>query len=397
MTIIKQCGDILHDEDVYMKDQFYTFKRLLFSYSVFAPFFGNVVSTTAQVEASFLLGFGAFTVRPVWGYVLCALGALAVVVYWLTAMVVLLVGMKRAKLQKRVHRRAMIFYLWWPALNFVLCLVAIVAGCVYGDYQWYTNLGPYTELETLQPYTDVNPSVVSGGQFLDAGTVGFSDGVVIDRTTTGCMVANGHTYCVAPIVYAGSELDRLVGTSQALRFYDFFAVGVDCCSCDYQDFRCGEWRNPRANGGMRSLDYKSRPFYRLAVDDWSATYSKQAKTPLFFDWVQSPEYRWARMWRQFMYGAALGCLIPIPVAFGLAMVAAHLLRSLMESAVASPLDAPKPPHGLEGLWALFFPDMVRQYAEERKQLMALPIQPPPDYGAMLAPQPAKPSPPMSAD
>merc|ERR1719502_2180472 len=68
-------------------------------------------------------------------------------------------------------------------------------------------------------------------------------------------------YCVAPIVKGNAQLTS----------YDFWAVGVNCCSGAQSDFRCGEYTNPHSKSGLRLMKDDQRPFYRLAVQQSTST------------------------------------------------------------------------------------------------------------------------------
>merc|ERR1719375_412849 len=91
---------------------------------------------------------------------------------------------------------------------------------------------------------------------------------------------NLDVYCVAPIV---NGLTRKKNNSI---FYDFWAVGLNCCSGVPGDFNCGEYSNKQASSGLRVMRDDQREFYRLAVKQAEAAYDLKAKHPLFFYWME---------------------------------------------------------------------------------------------------------------
>ena len=82
------------------------------------------------------------------------------------------------------------------------------------------------------------------------------------------------------------------GVVLPLETYDFWAIGMDCCSVNAADFHCGaglgwilsvrperakgqartggEVGNFKAHSGLRLLDDRQRSFYRLAVEQAGA-------------------------------------------------------------------------------------------------------------------------------
>jgi len=166
--------------------------------------------------------------------------------------------------------------MWYKFVTITL-LLAVILAAVFGDMNFWTNMQPYYDIDNLNNYPSVDPSTEKGQQLMDAGRVYFSDGTTLDLNRA-MGFKNLDLYCVAPIV-KGDEV---------LESYDFWAVGLNCCSGVSSDFRCGEFNNPHARSGLRLMRDDERPFFRLAVQQAEAAYKIQATHPLFFYWMQDP-------------------------------------------------------------------------------------------------------------
>eukprot|EP00927_Polykrikos_kofoidii_P044237 TRINITY_DN3825_c0_g1_i1.p1 TRINITY_DN3825_c0_g1~~TRINITY_DN3825_c0_g1_i1.p1 ORF type:complete len:302 (-),score=40.38 TRINITY_DN3825_c0_g1_i1:177-1082(-) len=166
----------------------------------------------------------------------------------------------------------------WYMFAAIAIFVATVLAGVFGDMNFWYNMQPFYDIENLNTYPSVNPAREKGQQLMDAGRVYFSDGAALDMTKA-MGFKNLDLYCVAPIVS---------GQGGQLASYDFWAVGINCCSGVSSDFRCGEFNNPHARSGLRLMRDDQRPFFRLAVQQAEAAYNIRATHPLFFYWMQDP-------------------------------------------------------------------------------------------------------------
>lgn len=165
----------------------------------------------------------------------------------------------------------------WYTFCAIALLVASGLAAVAGAKNFGYNLEPYYMVQDMNAYPAVNPAREKGQQLMDAGRVYFAEGTALDMEMA-TVFRNVDLYCAVPIVNGKEEPDS----------YDFWAVGMNCCSADSVDFRCGEFDNPHARAGLRLMRDEERPFYRLAVQQAEAAYNIKATHPLFFTWIQDP-------------------------------------------------------------------------------------------------------------
>lgn len=182
-------------------------------------------------------------------------------------------------------------------INLTVCFwAALLAGIYCGDrtfWQYTTNIWSYRDLIS---YVDINPASDHGQAYMDSGHVYFKFQSKV-LTQKSHKFHNGDTYCVAPIIH-GNFIPTPGDTSQIMNgyilppsgSYDWWAVGTNCCDSDAPNsWTCGEAHQgltPRS--GMRLLSDNQRPYYLLAVQEWSATYGLPVQHPLFFTMVKDP-------------------------------------------------------------------------------------------------------------
>eukprot|EP00929_Paragymnodinium_shiwhaense_P032985 TRINITY_DN18206_c0_g1_i1.p1 TRINITY_DN18206_c0_g1~~TRINITY_DN18206_c0_g1_i1.p1 ORF type:complete len:507 (+),score=85.85 TRINITY_DN18206_c0_g1_i1:120-1640(+) len=316
-----------------------------------------------------------------WLAVLLFIPGAAVLLHRIITVLVLVASGFAAHTFKPCYRKAFIFWGWLPCVTMTFCIMAAILGSMLGWYLWTFSLSPYHELSYLQRYVHVDPEIGQGQGYMDSGRVFFSQNAQIDTSHGGCFHGRGKTYCVAPILIDGEMRRTGVGRSPRGGAFDFFAVGIDCCTCPNFDFRCGEWDNPNAKGGLRSIDYAARPFYRLAVDEWRANYGKDVDHPLFFDWVEDPDDVFAKLFEWPVSVGVLASFVSVMFFFTFGLMLGQLFQWLIHNNIASPLDTPPPPKGSEGIWYIFLPNMLFFYEEERRQYLGIPQMPAPYYPA----------------
>lgn len=165
----------------------------------------------------------------------------------------------------------------WYVFIFVTSMMACAIGQVSSQMNYTKNMRPYYDVISLNAYPSVDPSKYKGQQLMDMGQVTFTSGSHLELTKS-IGFRNLDTYCVAPIVSANSTGET----------YDFWAVGLNCCSGHTPDFACGEYNNPLAHSGLRLMRDDLRSYFRLAVQQAVAAYNIKANHPIFLYWMQDP-------------------------------------------------------------------------------------------------------------
>lgn len=166
-------------------------------------------------------------------------------------------------------------------------------------------MAPYNELQSLDTY----PATTRGNMVMDAGVIEFTKGSYVE-VAHSMGFKNNDIYCVAPIAVIPKATSAMAAapansttaatgnaTSSdtptagvAPRVYDFWAVGINCCSGQFPDFHCGEFADQHARSGLRFVGDDVKAYFRLAVAQAEATFKIQTKQPLFVQWLRDPKH-----------------------------------------------------------------------------------------------------------
>lgn len=208
----------------------------------------------------------------------------------------------------------------WYVFIFVTSLLAWIIAYTHGQSNYASNMKPYFDVQQLNVYASVDPSQYRGNQLMDAGRITFTPGSHLDLSLS-MGFRNLDTYCVAPVISGR-------GNSSNVTTYDFWAVGLNCCSGHAPDFHCGEYNNVRAISGLRLMREDQRAFFRLAVQQAEAAYGIQALHPIFMYWMQDPIAEVNAYqddgYKYFLLGAILFAMVQLVLVVVLAVVIAKV-------------------------------------------------------------------------
>jgi len=337
--------------------------------------FATVVTCAIQLASAFVFTMLA-CISPFPLSIFCGVCAALVILFRFATVYLFFLSLYKGKYLRRFYFSSMVFWGWWPVLLLLFSCIFAICGLLIGHHLWNDLLDPYFQLKKLQMYRDINPAEVPGVRLQDAGLVDFQYFVGIDRGKGGCFLNSGDTYCVAPIVWDGTSTPEVHYSMKGLPqtgSYDYFAVGKNCCPCPNRDFHCGEWDNPLAYGGMRSLDFKARPYYQLALESWQASYGKTSRTPLFFEWVQGPEWKWKGLWNRFVQLIWLSIAGAVGFGLSIGFLLDKLLGALWNHDIISPRATFAPAPGYEYPTLLLLPKMFHRYNQEQAEIATMPI------------------------
>eukprot|EP00427_Karlodinium_veneficum_P010896 CAMPEP_0169086014 /NCGR_PEP_ID=MMETSP1015-20121227/13471_1 /TAXON_ID=342587 /ORGANISM="Karlodinium micrum, Strain CCMP2283" /LENGTH=223 /DNA_ID=CAMNT_0009146147 /DNA_START=360 /DNA_END=1031 /DNA_ORIENTATION=+ len=187
----------------------------------------------------------------------------------------------------------------------VMMWFAVFYGLLKGDTLFWRYSRSYYQFDDLASYVNISPSNDRGQSYMDAGQVYFKEGTRVE-TSKAMAFQEDQIYCVAPIVQEtmDSKGSQQVGGNVGKGglelpksgTVDFWAVGINCCDPSGLNFKCGDSANVHARAGIRVLRDDTRPFFLMAVQEWTAWLQMPAKHPLFFHWVQDPLMEVELLW-----------------------------------------------------------------------------------------------------
>lgn len=188
----------------------------------------------------------------------------------------------------------------------VCCWLALISSTMVSDQLFWKYIWGYWSLEDLNTYINIDPANDEGQTFMDAGQVYFKESTFVAKTKAVAYQDNG-VYCVAPIIR--QPLENQQGTAAVASngpftlppsgTVDFWAVGINCCDPSGAAFTCGEVEavgaGVGARAGVRLMRDDVRPFFTMAVQEWTAKNNLPARHPLFFTWVADPLWEVERL------------------------------------------------------------------------------------------------------
>jgi hypothetical protein len=208
------------------------------------------------------------------------------VLCWILAALALIValaigGLAATKTQELLAGSASPYPIWLIFL-FLTSLLASISGLVLGEVNYWENMHPYYDIQSLNTYRMVNPQFNHGKQIMDAGLVSFVNNATLDLTKA-YKFEDFDEYCVAPVSM------RQNGAIEKLDYYDFWVVGLNCCPSNltkYTDYKCGAFQSATARQGLRLMSENQRSFYKLAVEQATASHKIKSNYPVFFFWAE---------------------------------------------------------------------------------------------------------------
>lgn len=207
----------------------------------------------------------------------------------------------------------------WKVVMNIVAWGVIFYAWLQSDKAYWRFARSYYDFQSMASYVNLDPNTDRGQTYMDAGQVYFKEGTQVEKSKA-IAFQEDEIYCVAPIVQqtldSGGDKSGKSLTGNTLKLpesgtVDFWAVGINCCDPSGLNFKCGESGNPLARAGIRELRDDTRPFFLMAVQEWTAWLKMPAKHPLFFHWVQDPLVQVDTFWytAMWMFGTGIAKVV----------------------------------------------------------------------------------------
>jgi hypothetical protein len=246
-----------------------------------------------NIFAPWLLFWGVYAATVGWLHKYWPIVTWAIVVLAWIFVVVTTLAYRKAARKGRAYDA-----IWGLFLTLSLAL-SIIAGTMIGNREFSTYWHRFYDFQALESYVNINPMDDKGKPYMDGGQYYFKEGSHIDKTRV-IAFKNFDIYCIAPIVRQALESEEgggveglprkkpgdkpplVVGASGTI---DWFAVGVNCCKPDGEDWTCSVGN---ARNGLRVLDEDHRPFYNMASIMWKTKFDLPSDNPIFVEFLLDP-------------------------------------------------------------------------------------------------------------
>lgn len=211
-------------------------------------------------------------------------------VTWTIVIVAWLFVIGTVFIYRSAARKGRVYDAIWGLFFTLACGLSVLAGTMIGNGEYEQYWHRFYDFKALESYVNINPLEDVGKAFMDGGQYYFKEGSHVD-TTRVVAFKNFDVYCIAPIIREELEDEGKKKEGKTplnlppSGTIDWFAVGVNCCKPDGEEWNCG---GGNARNGLRVLDVDHRPFYNMASTMWSTKYDIPVKNPIFVEFVIDP-------------------------------------------------------------------------------------------------------------
>lgn len=180
-----------------------------------------------------------------------------------------------------------------------LCFISVGVSTLLGLWLNAHYLQRYWELQASNEYRNVMPLADSGLTGNDTATLYFSGDALVDTRRTLGYLANGDTYCVAPVTGRGASLSTAV---------HYWAIGQNCCE-QRGNFDCGSARDA---GPLVGVTERPNRIFLRAVAQASSIYGMTtASNAVAVSFVSDPKSLATDIWQESLIISAIAALMDL--------------------------------------------------------------------------------------